>query len=298
MVPARNSDPERGEQLTSTGSLPPLTTGSANRTIAFGLFPGAVTSAMTGQAMARLVAGVPGGAGRVDAGGPGTFAGGPGTFAGGPGTFAGGPGGVTGGPGVLVGGRGVVAGGPGLFVGGRGVVAGGPGLFAGGAGVGAGGAGAGVGAGGAGAGVGAGGAGAGVGAGGAGAGVGAGGAGAGVGVGAGATAGANTTTVDVHDAVCLIASVAVQLKGVVPTVKSEPEAGVQPPAIGAVPPLDDGRRVTDIGFPSGDVTTGEGHVTDKGTAGGWGPAGGWDPAGVWPTTSIDGVPRVPPLLYD
>jgi hypothetical protein len=101
-------------------------------------------------------------------------------------------------------------------------------------------------------------------------------AGGGVGV-----VGANTTTVEEQLALCLVASVAVQVKGVVPTLKSEPDGGVQPTVTGCTPPVDTANRFTETALPSGEVSTGDGHVTD----------GLGNP--VWPATSMDGCPSVP-----
>jgi hypothetical protein len=98
--------------------------------------------------------------------------------------------------------------------------------------------------------------------------------------GGGSTTGASTTTVELHDAVWSVASAAVHEKLVLPTAKSDPDAGEQVVVTGAVPPLISGRSVTAIAFPSGDVRTGEGHAIETGT-----PA----PA----TNSADGAPSVP-----
>jgi hypothetical protein len=70
---------------------------------------------------------------------------------------------------------------------------------------------------------------------------------------------------------------------VVPTANSEPDAGEQLVEIGVTPPVTVGVNVTDIGFPSGDVNTGEGHEIAR--------VG----ADTRPETSGDGGPFVPPL---
>jgi len=101
------------------------------------------------------------------------------------------------------------------------------------------------------------------------------------GVGGGATVSAVTTTADEHDAVCLTISVAVQLNGVVPTLNSEPEAGVHPMETGKTPPLDTARRLTWTGFPSVEVRSGDGQEID----------GALIP--VRPVTSVEGGPMRP-----
>jgi hypothetical protein len=59
----------------------------------------------------------------------------------------------------------------------------------------------------------------------------------------------------------------VQENEVVPTENSEPDAGEQLVEIGATPPLTVGVNVTEIGLPSGEVNTGEGHEIERtGTA--------------------------------
>jgi len=75
--------------------------------------------------------------------------------------------------------------------------------------------------------------------------------------------GAVITTVEVHDAFCCAASVAVHVNEVVPTENCEPDAGEQLVAIGATPPLTVGVNVTERGLPSGEVRTGEGHEIER-----------------------------------
>jgi hypothetical protein len=105
-------------------------------------------------------------------------------------------------------------------------------------------------------------------------------------VGAGAAAdGATTTTVDVQAAFRCIESVAVQVKEVLPTEKTEPDAGEQAMVTGGAPPLTVGVSVTGIGLPSGDVKTGEGQVAVIGGI----------TAGVLPLTSPDPGPEAPVL---
>jgi len=99
--------------------------------------------------------------------------------------------------------------------------------------------------------------------------------------------GAHTATTDLHTAVCCRASVALQVKGVYPTTKSEPDAGEQVVEIGCTPPLTVGMSVTDIGLQSNDVKTGDGHAIATGGE-----------TGVRPATSSDGGPTRPSLRYD
>ena len=110
--------------------------------------------------------------------------------------------------------------------------------------------------------------------------------------GAGAVGGgrgdADTTTTDAHEAFCFNASIAVQVKEVLPTAKSEPDAGEHAVVIGWTPPLAVGVSVTDMDFPSGDVKTGDGHET----------ATGWGASGVRPATSDVPGPTSPVLSYD
>ena len=92
-----------------------------------------------------------------------------------------------------------------------------------------------------------------------------------------------TTTLEVHEAFCCAASAAVQVNDVVPTENSEPDAGEQLVEIGATPPLTVGLNVTEMGLPSGEVNTGEGHEIERtGTA-----------VGTLPDISGDGAPSVP-----
>jgi hypothetical protein len=91
-----------------------------------------------------------------------------------------------------------------------------------------------------------------------------------------------------HDAFCCAASTAVQANDVVPTENCEPDAGEQLVEIGATPPPTVGVNVTEMGLPSGEVNTGEGHeIESTGT----GPATLPDISGV-------GEPTVPALSYD
>jgi hypothetical protein len=55
----------------------------------------------------------------------------------------------------------------------------------------------------------------------------------------------------------------VQENEVVPTENSEPDAGEQLVETGATPPLAVGVNVTEIGLPSGEVNTGEGHEIER-----------------------------------
>jgi hypothetical protein len=75
---------------------------------------------------------------------------------------------------------------------------------------------------------------------------------------------ANTVTLDVHDTVVSFASVAVQASGVLPTGKSEPDAGVQRDEIGAVPPETVGANDTGTALPVVDVADGAGHMMASG----------------------------------
>jgi hypothetical protein len=68
-----------------------------------------------------------------------------------------------------------------------------------------------------------------------------------------------TTTDVVHDARSCNASTAVQVAGVEPTGKSEPEAGEQDAVTGATPPVTAGENATTTGLPSADAATGAGH---------------------------------------
>jgi hypothetical protein len=91
-----------------------------------------------------------------------------------------------------------------------------------------------------------------------------------------------------HDAFCCAASTAVQANEVVPTENGEPDAGEQLVEIGAAPPLTLGVNVTEMGLPSGEVNTGEGHEIER---------AGTDPATLL-DISGDGEPAVPALSYD
>jgi hypothetical protein len=75
----------------------------------------------------------------------------------------------------------------------------------------------------------------------------------------------------------------VQVNEVVPTENSEPDAGEQFVEIGATPPLTVGVNVTEMGLPSGEVNTGDGHEIER------------TGADTLPDTSGDGEPSVPAL---
>jgi len=77
----------------------------------------------------------------------------------------------------------------------------------------------------------------------------------------------------------------VQVNEVVPTEKSEPDAGEQLVEIGATPPLTEGVNVTEMGLPSGEVNTGEGHEIERTGTG----------AGTLPDISGADGPSVPAL---
>jgi len=77
----------------------------------------------------------------------------------------------------------------------------------------------------------------------------------------------------------------VQENEVVPTENSEPDAGEQLVETGATPPLTVGVNVTEMGLPSGEVNTGEGHEIERTGTG----------AGTVPDISCDGEPSVPAL---
>jgi hypothetical protein len=77
----------------------------------------------------------------------------------------------------------------------------------------------------------------------------------------------------------------VQVNEVVPTENSEPDAGEQFVEIGATPPLTVGVNVTEMGLPSGEVNTGDGHEIERTGTG----------ADTLPDTSGDGEPSVPAL---
>ena len=80
--------------------------------------------------------------------------------------------------------------------------------------------------------------------------------------------GAVTTTCELHDAVCLAASIATHVIGVLPTPNCEPDGGEQLVWNGGTPPTAFGVNVTPIGFPVGDVTLGAGHsMPSRGGAG-------------------------------
>jgi hypothetical protein len=68
-----------------------------------------------------------------------------------------------------------------------------------------------------------------------------------------------TVAAELHDAVSCLASVALQVSGVDPTGKSEPDAGEQVEVTGAVPPETVGENVSGIGPPVEDVPDGAGH---------------------------------------
>jgi hypothetical protein len=94
-------------------------------------------------------------------------------------------------------------------------------------------------------------------------------------------------TDDVHTAVADAASVAVQVSGVVPTPKLEPELGEQLVVTGAVPPLVVGsEKLTPTGPPLLELPVGIGHMIDNGVGDGV-------PGAVWPTTSVDGALVLP-----
>jgi len=82
--------------------------------------------------------------------------------------------------------------------------------------------------------------------------------------GAAVTAGAVTRTALLHEADSESASFAVQASGVTPTGNNDPDAGVQPTVIGAVPPLTVALNVTTTGLPSGEAALGAGHVMTGG----------------------------------
>jgi hypothetical protein len=73
-----------------------------------------------------------------------------------------------------------------------------------------------------------------------------------------------TTTFELHEALASLASMAVQTSPVVPTGKSDPDAGTQLDETGAVPPETVGENVTTTGFPSDDVADGAGHMIASG----------------------------------
>jgi len=73
-----------------------------------------------------------------------------------------------------------------------------------------------------------------------------------------------TVTLDVHDAVASFASVALHVSGVLPTGKSDPEAGVHREEIGAVPPETIGANDTGTALPAIDVADGAGHMIASG----------------------------------
>jgi hypothetical protein len=73
-----------------------------------------------------------------------------------------------------------------------------------------------------------------------------------------------TITFELHEALASTASMAVQTRPVVPTGKSDPEAGTQLDFTGAVPPDTVGAYVTTTGFPSDDVADGAGHMIASG----------------------------------
>jgi hypothetical protein len=79
----------------------------------------------------------------------------------------------------------------------------------------------------------------------------------------------------------------VQVKGVVPTWKSDPDGGVHVVDTGVTPPTTVGVSVTAIGLPSSDVSTGDGHVI----------VGPVD-VGTRPDTSGEGGPTTFALSYD
>jgi hypothetical protein len=72
---------------------------------------------------------------------------------------------------------------------------------------------------------------------------------------------------------------------VVPTENCDPDAGEQLVEIGATPPLTVGVNVTEMGLPSGEVNTGEGHEIER--------TGTEAEAGALPDTSVAGAPSVP-----
>ena len=76
---------------------------------------------------------------------------------------------------------------------------------------------------------------------------------------AGGPEAARIVTVDVQTARWSRESSAVQVIGVLPTGNGDPEAGEQEAPTGGTPPFTVGVRVTLIGRPSGDVSTGDGH---------------------------------------
>jgi len=88
----------------------------------------------------------------------------------------------------------------------------------------------------------------------------------GAGAGAGDVMDAVTITLELHEAVVPLASLALQFSAVAPTGNSEPEAGTQIEETGAVPPATVGENVTATGFPSYDVADGAGHMIDSGAA--------------------------------
>src|SRR5512138_2557645 len=71
--------------------------------------------------------------------------------------------------------------------------------------------------------------------------------------------GGRTTTVVSHVTTAPTASFAVQVIGVEPTEKTEPDGSQQPVVTGAVPPDAVALKVTVIGPPFGDVAVGAGH---------------------------------------
>jgi hypothetical protein len=73
---------------------------------------------------------------------------------------------------------------------------------------------------------------------------------------------------------------------VVPTENSEPDAGEQLVETGATPPLAVGVNVTEIGLPSGEVNTGEGHEIVR---------AGTEAAATLPDISGAAGPSVPAL---
>jgi hypothetical protein len=77
-----------------------------------------------------------------------------------------------------------------------------------------------------------------------------------------------TTTVDLQDAFCCRASIALQINDALPTGKSEPDVGEHVVVIGVASPVTLGVSVTDTAFPSNDVSRGEGHQMAKGSSAG------------------------------